>query len=243
MKVGLLIRQEDLSIKIFADGADLESMFTMYEQPFIQGLTTNPTLMNKAGIKNYKAFALEVLSVVKEKPISFEVFSDDFDEMILQANEIASWGNNVNVKIPVTNTKGVDTTEVIKFLSDSGIKLNVTAVMTISQVQKIVSVLNTQTPAYISIFAGRIADTGIDPIFTMQKSLRIMKSIPKAELIWASPRELLNVIQADKIGCHVITATTDILKKLNLIGKDLSLYSLETVEMFKNDATKSGYAI
>ena len=243
MKVGLLIRKEDLSIKIFADGADLESMFTMYKQPFIQGLTTNPTLMNKAGIKNYKAFALDALSVVKEKPISFEVFSDDFDEMIRQANEIASWGNNVNVKIPVTNTKGVDTPAVIKFLSDSGIKLNVTAVMTTSQVQKIVSVLNTQTPAYISIFAGRIADTGIDPIFTMQESLRIMKSIPRAELIWASPRELLNVIQADKIGCHVITATTDILKKLNLIGKDLSLYSLETVEMFKNDATKSGYVI
>ena len=243
MKVGPLIRKEDLSIKIFADGADLESMFVMYKQPFVQGLTTNPTLMNKAGIKNYKAFALDVLSVVKEKPISFEVFSDNFDEMILQANEIASWGNNVNVKIPVTNTKGVDTTEVIKYLSDSGVKLNVTAVMTTSQVQKIVSVLNAQTPAYISIFAGRIADTGIDPIFIMQESLRIMKSIPKAELIWASPRELLNVIQADKIGCHVITATTDIIKKLDLIGKDLASYSLETVEMFKNDATKSGYAI
>ena len=243
MKVGPLIRKEDLSIKIFADGADLESMFVMYKQPFIQGLTTNPTLMNKAGIKNYKAFALDVLSVVKEKPISFEVFSDNFDEMILQANEIASWGNNVNVKIPVTNTKGVDTTEVIKYLSDSGVKLNVTAVMTTSQVQKIVSVLNAQTPAYISIFAGRIADTGIEPTFMMQESLKIMKSIPKAELIWASPRELLNVIQADKIGCHVITATTDIIKKLDLIGKDLASYSLETVEMFKNDAKKSGYAI
>lgn len=238
-----LIRKEDLSIKIFADGADLESMFSMYKQPFIQGLTTNPTLMNKAGVKNYKTFALDVLSVVKDKPISFEVFSDNFDEMILQANEIASWGNNVNVKIPVTNTKGVDTTEVIKYLSDSGVKLNVTAVMTTTQVQKIVSVLNSQTPAYISIFAGRIADTGVDPIFIMQESLRIIKSIPKAELIWASPRELLNVIQADKIGCHVITATADIIKKLDLIGKDLALYSLETVEMFKNDATKSGYAI
>lgn len=238
-----LIRKEDLSIKIFADGADLESMFSMYKQPFIQGLTTNPTLMNKAGVKNYKAFALDVLSVVKDKPISFEVFSDNFDEMILQANEIASWGNNVNVKIPVTNTKGVETTEVIKYLSDSGVKLNVTAVMTTTQVQKIVSVLNSQTPAYISIFAGRIADTGVDPISIMQKSLRIIKSIPNAELIWASPRELLNVIQADKIGCHVITATSDILKKLDLIGKDLALYSLETVEMFKNDATKSGYAI
>ncbi len=243
MKVGLLIRKEDLRVKIFADGADLESMFTMYKQPFIQGLTTNPTLMNKAGIKNYKAFALDVLSVVKEKPVSFEVFSDDFDEMIFQANEIASWGSNVNVKIPVTNSKGVETTEVIKLLSDSGIKLNVTAVMTTSQVQKIVSVLNNQTCAYISIFAGRIADTGVDPIFIMQESLKIMKSMPKAELIWASPRELLNVIQADNIGCHIITATTDILKKLNLIGKDLTLYSLETVEMFKNDATKSGYTI
>jgi transaldolase len=243
VKVGPLIRKEDLSIKIFADGADLESMFNMYKQPIIKGLTTNPTLMNKAGIKNYKAFALDVLSVVKEKPISFEVFSDNFDEMILQANEIASWGNNVNVKIPVTNTKGVATTEVIKYLSDSGVKLNVTAVMTTSQVQKIVNVLNTQIPAYISIFAGRIADTGIEPTFMMQESLKIMKSIPKAELIWASPRELLNVIQADKIGCHVITATTDIIKKLDLIGKDLALYSLETVEMFKNDAVKSGYAI
>lgn len=234
---------ENLKVKIFADGADLEFMIEMYHKPYIKGLTTNPTLMNKAGIKNYRAFAIDVLSVIKDKPVSFEVFSDDFDEMIIQAKEIACWGSNVNVKIPITNSKGQETTSVIENLSNSGVILNVTAVMTIAQVTKVLNSINTETSAFISIFAGRIADTGVDPIFTMSESLRIMKSTPNLELIWASPRELLNIIQADEIGCHVITVSSDILGKLDLIGKDLSQYSLDTVKMFKNDAEKSGYSI
>jgi transaldolase len=234
---------ENLKIKIFADGADIESMIEMYNKSYIKGLTTNPTLMNKAGVKNYRAFALDVLSVVKDKPISFEVFSDDFDEMIIQAKEIASWGSNVNVKIPIINSKGQETASVIRKLSNSGVIVNVTAVMTITQVAKIIDSINTETSAFISIFAGRIADTGIDPIFTMVESLKIIKSAPNTELIWASPRELLNIIQAEEIGCHVITASSDILKKLDLIGKDLLQYSLETVKMFKDDAMKSGYSI
>ena len=234
---------QDLKVKIFADGADLDTMFAMYEKPYIKGLTTNPTLMRKAGIKNYKAFAKDVLEVVKHKPISFEVFSDDFDKMILQAQEIASWGNNVNVKIPITNTHGKETLMVIKYLSDRGVTLNVTAIMTVAQVQAVVNIINPTANAFISIFAGRIADTGRDPIPIMRDSLNLMKAAPNAELIWASPRELLNVVQADVIGCHVITATTEILNKLDLIGKDLSQYSLETVKMFKQDAESSGYGI
>lgn len=234
---------ENLKIKIFADGAGIESMIEMYHKPYIKGLTTNPTLMYKAGIKNYRAFANDVLSVIRDKPVSFEVFSDDFDEMIIQAKEIASWGSNVNVKIPITNSKGQETTSVIENLSNSGVILNITAVMTIAQVTKVVNFINAETSAFISIFAGRIADTGIDPIFTMSESLRIMKSTPNLELIWASPRELLNIIQADEIGCHVITVSSDILGKLDLIGKDLLDFSLDTVKMFKNDAEKSGYSI
>ena len=234
---------QDLKVKIFADGADLDTMFAMYEKPYIKGLTTNPTLMRKAGIKNYKAFAKDVLEVVKHKPISFEVFSDDFDKMISQAQEIASWGSNVNVKIPITNTYGKETLMVIKHLSDRGVTLNVTAIMTVAQVQSVVDIINPTTNAFISIFAGRIADTGRDPIPIMRDSLNLMQATPNAALIWASPRELLNVVQADGIGCHVITATTEILNKLNLIGKDLSQYSLETVKMFKQDAESSGYGI
>ena len=234
---------QDLKVKIFADGADLDTMFAMYEKPYIKGLTTNPTLMRKAGIKNYKAFAKDVLEVVKHKPISFEVFSDDFDKMISQAQEIASWGSNVNVKIPITNTYGKETLMVIKHLSDRGVTLNVTAIMTVAQVQSVVDIINPTTNAFISIFAGRIADTGRDPVPIMRDSLNLMQAAPKAELIWASPRELLNVVQADGIGCHVITATTEILNKLELIGKDLSQYSLETVKMFKQDAESSGYGI
>jgi transaldolase len=234
---------QDLKVKIFADGADLNTMFAMYEKPYIKGLTTNPTLMRKAGIKNYKAFAKDVLEVVKYKPISFEVFSDDFDKMISQAQEIASWGSNVNVKIPITNTHGKETLTVIKYLSDRGVTLNVTAIMTVAQVQSVVDIINPTTNAFISIFAGRIADTGRDPVPIMRDSLNLMQATPNAELIWASPRELLNVVQADGIGCHVITATTEILNKLELIGKDLSQYSLETVKMFKQDAESSGYGI
>ena len=234
---------QDLKVKIFADGADLNTMFAMYEKPYIKGLTTNPTLMRKAGIKNYKAFAKDVLEVVKHKPISFEVFSDDFDKMISQAQEIASWGSNVNVKIPITNTYGKETLMVIKHLSDRGVTLNVTAIMTVAQVQSVVDIINPTTNAFISIFAGRIADTGRDPVPIMRDSLNLMQATPNAELIWASPRELLNVVQANGIGCHVITATTEILNKLELIGKDLSQYSLETVKMFKQDAESSGYGI
>ena len=234
---------QDLKVKIFADGADLNTMFAMYEKPYIKGLTTNPTLMRKAGIKNYKAFAKDVLEVVKHKPISFEVFSDDFDKMISQAQEIASWGSNVNVKIPITNTYGKETLMVIKHLSDRGVILNVTAIMTVAQVQSVVDVINPTTNAFISIFAGRIADTGRDPVPIMRDSLNLMQATPNLALIWASPRELLNVVQADGIGCHVITATTEILNKLELIGKDLSQYSLETVKMFKQDAESSGYGI
>ena len=234
---------QDLKVKIFADGADLDTMFAMYEKPYIKGLTTNPTLMRKAGIKNYKAFAKDVLEVVKHKPISFEVFSDDFDKMILQAQEIASWGSNVNVKIPITNTHGKETLMVIKHLSDRGVTLNVTAIMTVAQVQAVVNIINPTANAFISIFAGRIADTGRDPIPIMRDSLNLMQATPNLALIWASPRELLNVVQADGIGCHVITATTEILNKLELIGKDLSQYSLETVKMFKQDAESSGYGI
>jgi transaldolase len=233
----------DLEVKIFADGADLKTMIDMSKESIIQGLTTNPTLMRKSGVIDYKGFALKVLQEIKTKPISFEVFSDDLEEMKREALEIASWASNVNVKIPVTNSRGEDTSHVIEFLSAQGITLNVTAILTLDQVERVTRVLSKDTHAYISVFAGRIADTGRDPIPIMTNSLRIMKSKPNSELIWASPRELLNVVQAHNIGCHVITATTDILKKLEIVGKDLSEYSLETVQMFRNDALASGYTI
>ena len=233
----------DLRIKIFADGADLSTMVEMSKKPIIRGLTTNPTLMRKAGINDYKKFAKEVLVEIQDKPISFEVFSDDLNEMIDQATEIASWGKNVNVKIPVTNSKGVETTKVVRELSSRGVPLNITAILTANQVRSVVNSLDDKSIAFISVFAGRIADTGRDPIPLMQEALKIMEVKPKSELIWASPRELLNVIQADAIGCHVITATSDILKKLEIIGKDLSQYSLETVKMFRDDAVASGYRI
>jgi len=233
----------ELKIKIFADGADLPTMVEMSKKPFIKGFTTNPTLMRKAGINDYRKFAKEVLVEIQDKPISFEVFSDDLEEMIDQATEIASWGKNVNVKIPVTNSKGVETTKVVRELSSQGVALNITAILTATQVRSIVDSLDDKSSAFISVFAGRIADTGRDPIPLMQEALKIMKDKPKSELIWASPRELLNVIQADVIGCHVITATSDILKKLDTIGKDLSQYSLETVKMFRDDAVASGYSI
>jgi len=218
-------------------------MVEMSKKPVIRGLTTNPTLMRKAGINDYKKFAKEVLVEIQDKPISFEVFSDDLNEMIDQATEIASWGKNVNVKIPVTNSKGVETTKVVRELSSQGIALNITAILTTTQVRSVIDSLDDNSIAFISVFAGRIADTGRDPIPLMQEALKIMEVKPKSELIWASPRELLNVIQADAIGCHVITATSDILKKLDIIGKDLSQYSLETVKMFRDDAVASGYSI
>ena len=235
--------RDTLKIKLFADGADLDGMIEMASKPYISGLTTNPTLMNKAGIKDYVTFAKKVIQEIPNKSISFEVFSDTLDEMISQGEEIASWGQNVYVKIPITNTLGISTTSVVKKLSDQGVKVNVTAVMTNQQVQKIIDVLNPNYESYISVFAGRIADTGRDPMPIMQESLKIISSNKNVELIWASPRELLNVFQADSIGCQIITATPDILKKLNLVGKDLEQYSLETVQMFRKDAIDSAFRI
>ena len=232
-----------LKIKLFADGADLAGIKEMAVNPMIKGFTTNPTLMRKAGVTDYKTFALEALSVIGDRPISFEVFADDFDEMEKQAREIATWGKNVNVKIPITNTKGEFSGPLIERLSRTGVQLNVTAVMTLNQVESITGKLASEIPAIISVFAGRIADTGRDPVPMMAEAVRIMKAKPKAELIWASPRELLNVFQADSVGCHIITATNDILKKLSLVGKDLDAYSLDTVKMFYNDASAAGYSI
>lgn len=232
-----------LTVKLFADGADLAGMKEMAANPVIRGFTTNPTLMRKAGISDYKAFARDVLAAIPDRPVSFEVFADDFGEMEAQAREIASWGRNVNVKIPVTNTRKEFAGPLIERLSKAGVAVNVTAVMTLEQVERIVEKLHPGTPAIVSVFAGRIADTGVDPMPIMKKSVEIMKAKPKAELIWASPRELLNVFQADAVGCHIITATNDILKKLSLVGKDLDRYSLETVEMFHKDAKAAGYAI
>lgn len=233
----------DLKVKLFADGADLAGMKEMAANPLIRGFTTNPTLMRKAGVADYKAFAREVLKLIPERPVSFEVFADDFAQMEAQALEIASWGGNVNVKIPVTNTRREFSGALIERLSKAGVKLNVTAVLTVEQVERITERLHPGTPAIISVFAGRIADTGIDPMPIMAQAVRIMRAKPQAELIWASPRELLNVFQADAVGCHIITATNDILKKLPLVGKDLSAYSLETVEMFYKDAKAAGYAV
>ena len=232
-----------LKVKLFADGADLAGIREMYANPMIKGFTTNPSLMRKAGIEDYKRFAGEVLRTVPDRPVSLEVFADEFDEMEKQALEIASWGRNVNVKIPVTNTRGEFSGPLVERLSKTGVAVNVTAIMTMEQVSKITNCLAPDTPAIISVFAGRIADTGRDPVPLMSDAVRIMKTKPKAELIWASPRELLNIFQADSIGCHIITATNDILKKLSLVGKNLDEYSLETVEMFYRDAMAAGYKI
>jgi transaldolase len=234
---------KNLRVKIFADGADKSAMVEMSKRPYIAGLTTNPTLMRKAGISDYRAFARDVLSVIKDKPISFEVFSDEFDEMQRQAMEIAGWGENVFVKIPVTNTRGTPSDELVATLAKAGVKLNVTAVMTEQQVRRISTVLGDQIPCNISVFAGRVADTGRDPLPLMRRCLDIMRPHPNQELIWASPRELLNIFQADQIGCHIITVTPDVLKKLDLIDKDLAAYSLETVKMFYDDAQAAGYKL
>ena len=236
-------RVEKLKVQIFADGADKAGMLEMYKKSFIKGLTTNPTLMKKAGIKDYEAFAKDILLEVKDKSISFEVFSDDLDEMEKQALKIATWGENVYVKIPVTNTKGIPTYSLIKKLSDKGVKVNVTAIMTLEQVRDVVLSLNQNVPSYVSVFAGRIADTGVDPVPLMSAAVQITSMNSKAEVIWASPRELLNVFQADEIGCQIITVTNDILKKLELVDYNLSLYSLDTVKMFYNDALAAGYKI
>lgn len=238
-----MVAISDLKTKIYADGADFDSILKLAANPAIRGFTTNPTLMRKAGISDYEAFARKLLGQIPDRPISFEVFSDDLPAMTAQGRVIASWGANVNVKIPVTNTKGEFTGPVIERLSAEGVAVNVTAVFTIEQVRAITALLAKNTPAIISVFAGRIADTGIDPLPIMRESLKIMAAKPQAELIWASPRELLNIVQASDIGCHIITVTHDILGKLGLLGKDLAQYSLETVQMFYKDATAAGYEI
>lgn len=234
---------DQLKVKIFADGADKAGMLEMYSKPFIKGLTTNPTLMKKAGISNYAAFCKEILQEIKDKPLSFEVFSDDFSDMDRQAQEIASWGENVYVKIPITNTKRETCYALVNKLAQSGVKLNVTAMMTLDQVRAVSQVLNPAIPSYVSVFAGRIADTGVDPVPLMTEAVNILRPNSNAELIWASPRELLNIFQANQIGCHVITVTNDVLKKLSLVGYDLDEYSLDTVKMFHQDAIQAGYSL
>jgi len=231
------------NIAIYADGANMKDILYFNSKKFIKGLTTNPTLMKKSGIKNYQKFALDVLKIVKKKPISFEVFSDDFKEMYRQAKVISSWGDNVFVKIPVTNTKGLSSYKLISKLSNEGIKLNVTAVLLQDQVNNIVKSLNKKTRSIISIFAGRIADTGRDPIPLVKKSVLLTKKYKNIQILWASTRESLNIFQAQKINCDIITVTTDILSKVNIFGYDLKKYSLDTVKMFYNDAAKAGYKI
>jgi transaldolase len=234
---------DSLKVKIFADGADQTEMLAMYSKPFIKGLTTNPTLMRQAGISNYQAFAREILSQIKDKPVSFEVVCDEFADMERQALEISGWADNVYVKIPVTNTRAEPSYALVRRLASRGVKVNVTAVMTLRQVRDVVSVLNPEVASYVSVLAGRIADTGVDPVPFMAAAVHMLKTNPRAELIWASPRELLNIFHADSIGCHIITATREILRKLALVGHDLDEYSLDTVRMFYRDAVAAGFSL
>ena len=233
----------DLKVKLFADGADKAAMLALYKNPLIKGFTTNPTLMRKAGIADYEAFARDILGEIRDRPISLEVFADEFDEMERQARIIASWGPNVYVKIPVTNTRREPSTDLIHRLSHQGIRLNITAILTLEQVRCVAAALAGGAPANVSVFAGRIADTGCDPVPLMAQAVEMVSVHAGMELIWASPRELLNIFQADSIGCHIITATTDVLQKLPLVGKDLGEYSLDTVKMFHSDAVKSGFRV
>ena len=233
----------DLGVQIFADGADLPGMLEMYRKPYIRGFTTNPTLMHKAGITDYRAFAHAVVAAIPDRPISFEVFADDPEEMERQAREIATWGSQVYVKIPITTTKGLALTPLVRRLSQDGVKVNVTAMMTLAQVHDVADAVQGGAPCCVSVFAGRIADTGRDPLPIMTEAVAILRPNPSAQLIWASPRELLNILQADSIGCQIITVTNDILKKLDLVGKDLDEYSLETVRMFHTDALRAGFTL
>jgi len=230
-------------LKLFADGADKAGMLEMYQNPRIDGFTTNPTLMRKAGISNYETFAKEILKAIQDKPLSFEVFADDLNEMERQALEIKTWGSNVYVKIPVMNTQRVSTAPLIQRLTQAGVQLNITAILTLEQVHEVADALRGGASAFVSVFAGRIADTGRDPIPLMQAALEILRPNSAAELLWASPREVLNVYQAEAIGCHIITATNDLLKKLSLKDKDLTDYSQETVQMFYSDAKSAGYKL
>lgn len=232
-----------LNVKLFADGADLDVIAGLAANRLIKGFTTNPTLMRRAGVRDYRSFSLDVLRIVPDRPVSFEVFSDDFLEMERQAHEIASWGENVFVKIPVTNTSREFSGALLRRLSRAGVQVNVTAVLTLDQVSRVLDQLADDAPAFLSIFAGRIADTGRDPVPIMRRAVEISRAWKSLELIWASPRELLNIMQAHDVGCHVITATKDLLDKLSLVGRDLDDYSLETVTMFRTDAMNAGYSI
>lgn len=244
LQVELRVRAvTELTVKLFADGADLAGVLALYQNPLIRGFTTNPTLMRKAGISDYRAFAREILQAIPDRPISFEVFSDEFNEMERQAMEIAGWGPHVFVKIPITNTRGESSYPLIERLAGRGVKMNVTAMLALDQVRHILPALAGAASAYVSVFAGRVADTGRDPIPLMAAAVELLRPYPNIELIWASPRELLNIFQADAIGCHIITATHDILQKLRVVGKELHAYSLETVKMFYDDAQKAGYTL
>lgn len=238
-------RIANLKVKIFADGADYDGIVELSGNPLIKGFTTNPSLMRKAGVTDYEAFARKVLAAVPDRPVSFEVFADDFDGMVEQARAIAGWGPNVNVKIPVTDTKGTSTSEVVRILSASGVVLNVTAIFTLDQVRAVADALDPQTPAIVSVFAGRIADTGIDPIPHLRACKEILRQRPKAELLWASTREFLNIMHAEEADCDIITVPREFLSKskLGLIDKDLLAYSRETVQVFYTDATAAGFQI
>ena len=233
----------DLKVAIFADGAEKPGMLEMYAKPYIKGFTTNPTLMRKAGIRDYERFARDILQEIPDRPISFEVFADDFSEMARQARKIATWGKNIRVKIPITNTRRESSVPLCKRLTEDGIPLNVTAILTLGQVRTVVDAVKEGAPTYVSVFAGRIADTGVDPVPLMAEAVRCLAEAPNTELIWASPRELLNIFQADAIGCHIITVTNDILQKLSLVGKDLGDSSLDTVKMFYNDGMAAAFAL
>lgn len=237
------VSASSLQVKLFADGADRAAIRELYANPLIRGFTTNPTLMHKAGVADYERFARDVLADVRDRPISFEVFSDEFDEMEAQALRLASWGENVYVKIPVTNTRGASAAPLIARLSARGVKINATALLTLEQVRTVAQALAPGVPSAISVFAGRIADTGVDPLPIMKAALAELAPRPSIELIWASPRELFNVVQADSIGCHIITATPDILKKLPMLGTDLAALSLDTVRMFHRDAVAAGFKL
>jgi transaldolase len=233
----------DISTRIFADGADLDGILALADDPHISGFTTNPTLMWKAGLTDYADFAQRLLERITKHPISFEVFADDTEEMRRQARLIASWGENVYVKIPITTTSGESMAPLVRELSEGGVQVNVTAMFTTAQVELITAAVKDGAPSYLSVFAGRIADAGVDPVPIMARSVEIMRDAPQAELIWASPREILNVVQADQVGCHIITVTHDLLKKLDSLGKNLDQFSLETVQMFRRDAIAAGFSL
>jgi transaldolase len=232
-----------LKIKIFADGADIDGILELAANPLIKGFTTNPTLMQRAGVVDYERFARQVLDVVHDVPVSFEAIADSFDEMARQARKLASWGDNVFVKIPITNTSAQSSRELIRDLTADGLKVNVTALTTLEQVEDVSSVLSPLVPSIVSVFAGRIADAGIDPVPVMEQALKILAPLTDAELLWASPRELFNVIQAERSGCHIITVTHELLRKLNGIGRDLGVVSLDIVTMFYDDALRSGLTL